>query len=112
MQHRVIVTGASKGIGAAIAKRYLSTGAEVLICARNLTHLEEFKKECAHLQGELHIFQCDMSKEEDVHAFAKHAVSVFPNGCTALINNAGFFAPGSFSDIDIASFQTLLQTNF
>lgn len=82
-----VVTGASKGIGYAIAKEFLRAGAKVAICARNADELDEAAKELEAL-GEVFASPVDMSCESAVYAFAE---SVFQHygRIDAWVNNVG-----------------------
>ena len=87
----VVVTGASKGIGFAIAREFLREGANVFICARNKTELDDavlkLKKDStssAFVKG----FCLDGTKESDVEKLAKEASSL--NGkIDVWVNNIG-----------------------
>ncbi|XP_059611813.1 farnesol dehydrogenase-like [Phlebotomus argentipes] len=86
-----VVTGASSGIGAAIAKDLVKTGMITIGLARRLEKIEALKKDLpAHLQGNLHAVKCDITKEDEI-------VEVFDwidrefKGIDVLINNAGIF---------------------
>lgn len=83
---RILVTGASRGIGRAIAKQLSESGAEVII------HYNANKAEAEKLQSELqhtsHIAACDLSNAEEVIGFIPSLVSKY-GPISALINNAG-----------------------
>ena len=55
----VVITGASKGIGAGISKELAIAGATVVLCARNTQQLNELKNEIAQDNGIAHVFQSD-----------------------------------------------------
>ena len=83
---RILVTGASRGIGRAIAKQLSESGAEVII------HYNANKAEAEKLQSELqhtsHIAACNLSNAEEVIGFIPSLVSKY-GPISALINNAG-----------------------
>lgn len=83
---RILVTGASRGIGRAIAKQLSQSGAEVII------HYNSNKAEAEKLQSELnntsHIAACNLSNAEEVIGFIPSLVSKY-GPISALINNAG-----------------------
>ncbi len=81
-----VITGGSGGIGLATAEKMLAEGAEVLIVDIDADALAEAQKE---IQSEnLHIFQADVSKPEEVEAYAEKAKSLFGH-VDIFFNNAG-----------------------
>ena len=83
---RILVTGASRGIGRAIAKQLSQSGAEVII------HYNSNKTAAEKLQNELqnisHTAACDLSNAEEVCGFIPMLVNKY-GPISALINNAG-----------------------
>ncbi|CAN1794751.1 3-oxoacyl-[acyl-carrier-protein] reductase, chloroplastic, partial [Linum perenne] len=85
----VIVTGASRGIGKAIALSLGKAGCKVLVnYARSSKEAEEVSKEIEASGGQAVTFGGDVSKEEDVEAMMKTAIDAFGT-VDILINNAG-----------------------
>ncbi|XP_055695280.1 farnesol dehydrogenase-like [Lutzomyia longipalpis] len=84
-----IVTGASSGIGAAIAKDLAKAGMITIGLARRVEKVEALKKDLPpNLQGNLHAVKCDVSKEEEIVRVFSDIDAKF-NGIDVLINNAG-----------------------
>ena len=86
----IFITGASSGIGMACAKAFASVGADLLLCARRIDRLNEFKADLAKVYPNIriHTFQLDV---RDVNAVAK-SLSSLPDEWKAidiLVNNAG-----------------------
>jgi len=79
-----IVTGGSRGIGAAIAALFLQEGARVFITSRNERTLEMALDAAAGIEG----FVCDFEDPASIHEFGKavHAAGLLPD---ILVNNAG-----------------------
>ena len=102
---KVLITGASSGIGLQTAKMLLAQGAKVAICARNAEKLHQVAKEI----GAFGIV-ADVSNENDVKNMITAVIKEF-NGFNVLINNAavGHFAP--LVDISTEKFNELLATN-
>ena len=88
-----IITGAGRGIGQAIAKKFLLEGARVLICDIVPDRLEHTALELAAL-GEVHSLVGDVSRADFCDAVVQKALEVFGN-INILVNNAGIavFAP-------------------
>ena len=83
-----LVTGASQGIGRAIALRLAAQGAHVALAARNQEKLAEVAAEIAAAGGTAQVFAIDISNEESIKACAKAVISHFGR-IEILVNNAG-----------------------
>src|SRR6201981_3581395 len=84
-----IITGASKGLGLAMAKEFAASGANVAILARSPDGLAEAQATvAAGASGQFATFQCDVSKAEDVTKTFDAVVKTFGK-VDILINNAG-----------------------
>lgn len=81
---KVLITGGSSGIGLALAKKFLENDNTVIITGRSLSKLEQVKIEFP----DIHIFQSDVTLEEDVKKLALDIKQEF-GGIDVLINNAG-----------------------
>ena len=94
-----LITGASKGIGLAIAKAFIGAGANVAIAARNQQSLDAAKAELAKLgSGKVVTIAGDVSKAEDcARAFAEAEKAL--GGLDVLVNNAGTSKTGQFETI-------------
>ena len=69
-----IITGASRGLGRAIALKLAEEGANLLIVARGIAGLEETKKMVEAQGGRVMVARVDTSKEKDIHMMAEMAV--------------------------------------
>lgn len=107
-----VITGGSKGIGLAIAKKFLKHDIEVIICGRNLESLHSAKKELelASHGATTHIFQVDMSKKAEVLAFGQLLLRQFGN-IDILVNNAGIFLPGEIHQEGDGLLESQIETN-
>ncbi len=105
-----VVTGATKGIGYAVAKSLLKAGARVFICARDKAELKDaLEKLSAH--GEVGGEVCDVGREEQVEAMLGEAARVF-GGVDILINNAGIGIIGkTVEEMSGDEFRQTLETN-
>jgi 3-oxoacyl-[acyl-carrier protein] reductase len=84
-----MITGASKGLGLAMATRFAQSGADVALLARRPEVLAEAKAAvAASAKGKVAVFPCDVSKAADIERAYKGAVEVFGK-IDILVNNAG-----------------------
>lgn len=83
-----IVTGASSGIGEAIAKGLASEGAKVALAARRIERLEDLKKQIEGEGGIAVCIQTDVTNREEVKELVRHTESVL-GPIDILVNNAG-----------------------
>ena len=85
---RVLITGASSGIGAAGAEQFAAAGAEVIVVARRAELLEELTERIAEAGGSAAAIPCDLSDLDAVDALADTVEQRF-GGVDILVNNAG-----------------------
>ncbi|GAB0095070.1 hypothetical protein DMENIID0001_104030 [Sergentomyia squamirostris] len=107
-----VVTGASSGIGAAIAKDLVKAGMIVVGLARRVEHVEALKKDLpANLQANLHAVKCDVSIEEEIVKVFTSIDEKF-NGIDVLINNAGIFRETELIKVDNSTaMREVIDTN-
>ncbi|THE63787.1 glucose 1-dehydrogenase [Salinadaptatus halalkaliphilus] len=107
-----IVTGASQGIGEAIAKTLAASGANVSICSRSIERVGPVADEIndADDAGEALAVECNVREREQVQAFVDETVDEFGD-IDILVNNAGgeFVAP--FEDISANGWETIIDLN-
>jgi NAD(P)-dependent dehydrogenase (short-subunit alcohol dehydrogenase family) len=112
-----LITGASRGIGAAIAERFAAEGANIIICARTEekhAHLPGSLKDTAETLrrygGDVHIIAADLGKEADRIALADEITNRI-GGVDILVNNAAanFFMP--FEKISENRFRVMMELN-
>lgn len=112
MEKNIIVSGASRGIGRAIALKFAEQGFAVAVTARNKVQLEDLGEEVNKVAPGLpHLFvSCDMSDKEQVMAFAEGVLKQW-HGVEILVNNAGTFLPGQILDEPEDTLEKLIKTN-
>lgn len=110
MNKLIVVTGGTKGIGKAILQRFAKAGFDVATCGRNEEHLMQFKTEMEQLQVKAYAFKADMRDAEQVAAFCK-SVTNLNRPVDVLVNNAGYFVPGSVLDEPRGTLESMIETN-
>ncbi len=112
IRKRVIITGATKGIGRALAEKFASEGFDLMICARNEKDLAHCKTaiETAYPACTVHFQATDVSKKEQVLRFAQFVLKHWAN-FEVLINNAGVYFPGTILDAPEGQLEQLTDTN-
>lgn len=88
----VIITGASRGIGAAAARYLAEQGAKVVLAARNSEAIGDLAQEIIATGGDASAFPCDVSAYGDVAALVQHCLDTFGK-IDVLVNNAGVIEP-------------------
>lgn len=107
----VLVTGASSGIGAAIACELASRGAVLHLAARSADKLEAVRARCASLGARATAYQVDMCSLDSMDAFAAKVESeglLFD----VIVLNAGISQRALCFDTDIAVDRKIMETNF
>ena len=107
-----IVTGASRGIGAATAQRLAAAGATVVLAARNLEAIEGHATAIASAGGRALAVACDVSRPDDVGALVDTAHKAGGGRLDILVNNAGVIEPiGPLADSDPAAWSQAVDVN-
>ena len=108
-----IITGASMGLGAVIAERFLAAGASVMICARNPTELEceRLRLALAYPNSKILSQRADVAKVDEVEALFAGAVEAFGK-LDIIVNNAGVYGPmGSIEMVDWKRWVEAIEIN-
>ncbi len=104
-----VITGASSGIGSAVAMQLAHEGLRVLLAARRLDKLSQVKAEIERLGGQAEIIQADLENEEERrNLFAK---SLEFGDVDVLVNNAGFGWYGYYADMPWETTQSMIHLN-
>ncbi|WP_316805172.1 SDR family oxidoreductase [Pedobacter nototheniae] len=107
---KAVITGATKGIGRAIAVKLAQKGYDLVLVARGLTDLEQLKSELLAYDQTVLIFAVDCSDKNQVYQFLDSAEQNF-GFATVLVNNVGAFLPGSLLDEEDEAFEKQQQLN-
>jgi short-subunit dehydrogenase len=108
----VAITGASKGIGAELARQLAAQGAKLVLAARNEKELEAVAEQCRQAGASVITVKADVAVERDCQAIVAGAVLAFGRLDT-LVNNAGVSMWARFEDIqDMSILERIMQVNY
>lgn len=105
-----LITGASKGLGKAMALALGAAGARLALVSRNVEQLKVTATEVYGRGGEAEIFQADVTSEEQVASLEKAVIAKFGK-IQILINNAGINIRKPVTDFTLAEWRQVLDTN-
>jgi NAD(P)-dependent dehydrogenase (short-subunit alcohol dehydrogenase family) len=108
---RVLVTGASSGIGAAIARDLAGQGAVVGMCARRAGLLEAVLADCRQTSPSSRAWNVDLSRLDDLESFVARVEDEL-GGIDVLVNNAGVTLHGVAAETATATLEDQLRINF
>ena len=104
-----VVTGASRGIGADVARRLVSDGAQVALLARGVDALDSLSRE---LGTEAAIpLACDLGDPSAIDRAARQIVDLAGGAPDIVVNNAGSFAIAPAQETSVGDFRRTLETN-
>ncbi|KAL0818864.1 hypothetical protein ABMA28_008183 [Loxostege sticticalis] len=107
----VLVTGASSGIGAAIALKFAEEGANVAIVGRKVDKLKNVSENIAKVGNKPLVIAADVTKEDDAKRIVNDTVKQFGK-LDVLINNAGVFGDAAITDANaLTVFDQVMNTN-
>ena len=107
----VIVTGASSGIGRALALRLANQGARVTLAARNVARLEALAQECRQRGGQAFVVPADVANEAQCRALIERTLGAYGR-LDMLINNAGIGLVARLDELhDLHLFKQVLDVN-
>ena len=106
----VVVTGAARGIGRAIAIELLESGFFTALCSKNLQTMASLETEISSFAGSFMISSVDISVEEDVGRFIS-SVAEKKGKIDVLINNAGVVHTGPVEKTDTEQWDEMMAVN-
>lgn len=107
-----LITGASSGIGAELARQFAAEGARVALVARSETRLEDVAAQCRAAGGEALVVRADVSEEAQCAEAVARCVAQFGR-LDILVNNAGIGFRGRFDEItDLSMIESLMRVNY
>jgi len=105
-----LITGASKGLGKAMALALAGAGAKLALVSRNLDQLNEVAKEARAAGGEAKVFVADVTSEEQVEKLGREVVAAY-GGVQILINNAGINVRKTITEFTLDEWNSVINTN-
>ncbi len=107
----VVITGATSGIGKALAYEYARQGSKVVLGARTFEKLTEIAREIKDRGGEVAISQTDVANEADCKNLIQTAIEMFGR-IDILINNAGISMRALLDDVQLHVLKRLMDVNY
>lgn len=111
-RNTAVITGATQGIGKAIAEKFLKEGWDIAICARSSHDLKslQLKWQLQYPDAKVVAIVADMEHNDQVLAFAETVLHEF-EAIDVLVNNAGLFLPGTLADEPQGLLERLMSIN-
>ncbi len=107
----VLITGASRGIGAAIAKKFAAQGCRLILLARDRKALASMKKDLEYdYKIECHVYPVDLSNSESLD-ITLQGIGAMHKRLDILINNAGIYYPGKVCEQSAQEMLHLISVN-
>jgi NAD(P)-dependent dehydrogenase (short-subunit alcohol dehydrogenase family) len=105
-----VITGASKGLGKAMALALAAEGAHLALASRDLAQLNQVAAEIHATGGVAKVFQADVTSEDDVRRLEQDVVAAFGK-VHILINNAGINIRKNITDFTLEEWNRVMNTN-
>ncbi|ERR1700726_1324466 len=105
-----VVTGASRGIGLAIARKLGSLGAKLSLCARRADKLENVASELKSAGAEVVVVVADVTSPDHIRSLVEETKQAF-DSIDILVNNAGIGYFGPFYEASESNWDSVLDTN-
>jgi short-subunit dehydrogenase len=107
----VWITGASSGIGEAVAYQFAKEGAKLILSARRESELLKVKQNTQLPDNQVFILPIDIEKVEEIPVQTQKAIAAFGQ-IDVLVNNAGISQRGAVNDTDLEVYQRIMNLNF
>jgi NAD(P)-dependent dehydrogenase (short-subunit alcohol dehydrogenase family) len=101
-----LVTGAGRGLGAAIAEAYATCGADIILLGRTRSHLDEVAQRINAAGGQSRVIACDVTDDNQL----RNAIADLPT-LDILVNNAGTNFPEPFVEVSDEHLDTMIDLN-
>jgi len=105
-----VITGASKGLGKAMALALAAEGAQIALVSRNIEQLNEVGRAVKNAGGEARVFQADVAEEEQVRKLERDVTGALGK-VHILINNAGINVRKPIVEFTLEEWHRVMNTN-
>jgi NAD(P)-dependent dehydrogenase (short-subunit alcohol dehydrogenase family) len=105
-----LITGASKGLGKAMALALAGAGAKLALVSRSVEQLNAVAKEAQAAGGAAKVFVADVSREDDVARIEREVTEAY-GGIQILINNAGINVRKTITEFTLDEWNSVINTN-
>ena len=106
----VLITGAAGGMGQAIASKFASQGADLMLADNSLDRLKNVKKELHHFKRQIRLSEGDLADSQYCNNLAKHTADEFGR-LDIVVNNAGVMRRGAITDTTDEDFEVSFKIN-
>jgi NAD(P)-dependent dehydrogenase (short-subunit alcohol dehydrogenase family) len=106
-----LITGASKGLGEAMAKALAAEGANIALVSRDRARLDQVAADITKQGGRAEVFVADVADETQVARVRDEFAAAMGASCHILINNAGINIRKSVTDFSLAEWNSVMNTN-
>jgi short-subunit dehydrogenase len=107
----IVITGASSGIGKALAKEAAAVGANVVLAARSIVKLHQLKKKLSSDSNKIIAIECDVTQPTDCTHLVKQSVEQL-GSIDVLINNAGISMRAAFEEVKLDVLREVMNVNY
>lgn len=107
----VLITGGSRGLGLALARRFAREGCRIAICARDEEELARAKEDLAERRAEALAIRCDVTKRSEVESMIADVEAKYGR-IDILVNNAGQIQVGPIESMTIDDFENAMAVMF
>jgi 3-oxoacyl-[acyl-carrier protein] reductase len=107
---KALITGASRGIGKAIAVALASEGVNLFVTARDEERLKQLKEDLSNSNNDIGYGVADLTSENDIDGMFALGIE-FLNGIDILINNAGIGIKGNVAEIEVSDWEKMYAVN-
>jgi meso-butanediol dehydrogenase / (S,S)-butanediol dehydrogenase / diacetyl reductase len=105
-----LITGASRGIGRAIALKFAQEGADLFLCATDMEKLQETQKQAEKFGRRIELYTLDIADRSAVQTMVNRAIEL-SGQIDILVNNAGIYKASTFIDYSYEDFDRIMKVN-